>query len=157
LKKIVYLSLVLLLISCANKREFLGGLENLKWNSDVTDIKNYMENTLRADYNGYKINRAEKSMSLFFSGSKFAGIDVNEWELKSRNGKFFEYTIKFPNTEKIFERINKTLVNKLGEPDRIEDKKYFWKRLDIENNLSEKISLRKFEDAVVLKVEAEKK
>ncbi len=160
LKKLLIASVLfgLLFVSCSGKKnELLGGLEKLKWHSDVSDMKNYMENDVKARYENYKVNRDEKTLSMFFNGGKYAGEEVSGWELKSKEGKFFEFTAKFPSDDELYERIKKVLTNKLGEPTISEKRKTVWKKESEEGNVKEKITLRKFADAVTLVAEAEEK
>lgn len=159
MKRVTLLSLaaLILLFACSeHKNQWLGGLEKLKWHSDVTEMKNYMENDVKADYKKYKINRTEKTLSMFFEKGEFAGEKAEKWELKSKDGKFYSYSVFFPFNENTFEKIAKTLSAKLGEPDFADTHKKTWKRQTSEG-LKEKITLRKFEDAIVLTAETEVK
>ncbi len=154
-KTIIILALFSFMLGgCSDKRnDFLGGLDKLKWHSDVSDVKTYMENQVKAEYSNYKINRNEKTLSMFFKGAEFAGVKVESWELKTKEGKFFEYIIRFPSENKNYERILKTLEAKLGRPNITEEAKAVWKKTSPEH-ADEKIVLRKFSDAVVLTAEA---
>ncbi len=155
-KFFVLLLIFLVLGGCVKKTyETFGGLEKLKWGADVTDMKNFMENTKKAEYENYKINRDEKTLSMFFTGGDFAGEKAKKWELKSKDGKFFYFKIYFEDG--VYDRLKDVLNKKLGVPKINESGKTIWKEGGENDEPSEKIILRQYEDEIVLTVEAEVK
>ena len=155
MKRMLLISFLIVLAACSPKHnKFLGGIEKLKWNSETSDIKNYMENEKHAEYVSYSFNRSDKALTLKFSGSDFSGAEVKTWELISNKGKFNGFKITFP-PETNYEAIKKTLLAKLGEPKKSEDGKTVWVNKIEKEHLKEKVILRRFEDGVILSAETE--
>jgi len=145
------------LISCSsNKDETLGGFQKLKWGSDIPSVKSYLEKDINANYDYYEMNSASGVLSLRFAGSSFIKIPVKNWTFNILKGGLIGYEIEFADsssTRQNFNKLSSFLISKLGEPDNKSKSRMTWDRVNSEKKFKEKISLRKYENGIILKAD----
>jgi hypothetical protein len=159
-KVLLFLSITLMfasLMSCSsNEEETLGGFQKLKWGSDIPSVKSYLEKDINANYDYYEMNSTSGVLSLRFTGSSFDKIPVKNWTFNILKGGLIGYEIEFADsasTEQNFTKLLSFIKTKLGEPDNKSESRASWNRVNSEKKFKEKISLRKFENGITLKIE----
>ncbi len=156
IKILLYLMLLLLFACSGNKQRLLGGFEKLQWGSDIPTVKQYLEKDINAEYDYYEMESATGKLKLRFKGSEFQSLPVSNWVFEIFKGGLTGYEITVPdslNIPKDFQKLIDYYKEKLGKPTSLTDTKGFWKVCSDEKNYSEKISVRKFNDGLIIKVE----
>ncbi len=148
---------VISIISCSSKKEdTIGGLNKLKWGSDIPTVKSYLEKDINAKYDYYDMNSTSGVLSLRFTGSSFNNIPVKNWTFDILKGGLIGYEIQFADsssTEQNYNILSSFIIDKIGEPDNKSDSRMSWSRVNSEKKYKEKITLRKYKNEITLKVE----
>ncbi len=156
IKPLLFLLLILLAACSGKKQNTINGFETLKWGSDIPTVKQYLEKNINADYDYYEMESATGKLKLRFKGSEFLSLPVSNWVFEILKGGLTGYQITISDSKNIKQDFTK-LINyykeKLGKPTSLDSVKVFWNIRPDESKTSEKVSVRKFNNAITIKVE----